>query len=103
MKRMMLVMLCVLALLLAGCSQVNQTNSFVGFASPESLLTPVATIPLEATVAPQITAPPVVQLEVQPTPDMLDTGAPMHTDTPTSPVPTPPPEESPGDFGGFNG
>ncbi|MFH1512529.1 MAG: hypothetical protein ABIG45_04140 [Bacillota bacterium] len=91
MKRILLIALCLLALLLAGCTAVNQTNSFVDQTLPEVTASPVAT------VAPETTPPPVVQLNVQPTP------APGLPVTPAPDTPSPAPEESPGEFGGFNG
>ena len=89
-KRILLLACCASLLLLAGCASINQTNSFV------DLPTPAATAAPEATAAPDWTAPPVIRLEIEPTP------APGNTATPPPPTPSQP-EESPGEFGGFNG
>ncbi len=102
MKRSLLAAICILALGLAGCTTVNQTNSFVVNPTPETVsvpevtLTPAFTATPEATAAPDATQPHVVLLEVQPTP------APGTTDmpAPATPTSTPPAQNSPG---GFNG
>ncbi len=91
MKRLLLVALFLFTLLLAGCASVNQTNRFV-----EQTL-PGITAPPVVTAAPETTLPPVVQLNVQPTP------APGLPVTPAPDMPSPTPEESPGESGGFNG
>ena len=104
MKRILLAALCLLALLLAGCTAVNQTNSFVALPTasvPEATAAPVVTIVPEVTVIPEITVTPetsqpqVVPLNVKPAPQETEGAAPV------SPSPEPP-EESPG-AGGFNG
>lgn len=90
MKRLLFAGLCALALLLAGCAQINQTNSFAELPTPETTAMP------EGTATPEFTPPPVVHLEIVPT------LAPGTTATPPPPTPSQP-EESPGDFDGFNG
>lgn len=102
MKRSLLAAVCLLSLLLAGCTTVNQTNSFIVNPAPETVSRPEVTATPEATVIPEVTAtpettqPPVVQLEIQPTPTPGTTDKPP-TVTPTA---TPPAENKPG---GFNG
>lgn len=106
MKRILLTACCLLALLLAGCTSVNQTNSFVVLSPsetvgaseagvvPEAAAASEVTATPEATAAPNATLPPVVPLIVQPTPTP-ETGEPSPPETPS-----PQPEGSPG---GFNG
>jgi hypothetical protein len=102
MKRSLLAAVCVLLLLLAGCTAVNQTNSFAVNPAPETVSRPEITATPEVTVIPEVTATPettqlpVVQLEIQPTP------APGTTDKPptVTPTATPATENKPG---GFNG
>ena len=97
MKRILLAVCCALALLLAGCTTVNQTNSFAELPTPEATDTPQITGAPEMTDIPVVTAtptlPPMVQLEVQPT------NAPGSTGIPPS-EPTETPDSSPN---GFNG
>ena len=50
MKRSLLAALCILVLLLAGCTTVNQTNSFVVRPTPEAQSMP------EITATPEVTA-----------------------------------------------
>lgn len=90
MKRVLFAGLCALVLLLAGCAQINQTNSFVELPTPEPSAEQGITAP------PAWTPPPPVRLEIVPT------FAPGTTVTPPPPTPSQP-EESPGEFGGFNG
>jgi hypothetical protein len=90
MKRILLAGLCALALLLAGCADINQNNSFAELPTPETTAMP------EVTATPELTPPPVVHLEI------LPTLAPGTTATPAPPTPSQP-LESPGEFGGFNG
>jgi hypothetical protein len=102
MKRGLLFMFCLLLLALAGCTAVNQTNSFVVMpqtAEPEASATPAVTPP------PEIIWLPAEQTDLPPTnmPEATDTQAPAATDTPAptaAPTPTQAPENSPG---GFNG
>lgn len=105
MKRMLLAGLCALALVLAGCTAVNQTNSFVELPTPEATETmeitypPVVTATPDGASLPDITQPPMVQLEVQPTNAPGTTQMPDATQ-PGAPTPSPTPE---GSGGGMNG
>lgn len=102
MKRILLAAICILAMLLAGCTEINQNNSFIAIPTPETTsvplvtATPADTLAPEATPAPQGGQPPVVLLEIEPT------SAPGATDMPpmVTPTATPPAQNSPG---GFNG
>ena len=96
MKRIFLALCCVLALLLAGCTTINQTNSFTELPTPLATETPVVTGAPEIMVTPGITVtpaepgtptlPPMVQLDVRPTQAPGDTTLPqdMPTETPGS-------------------
>ena len=103
MKRMLLIGLCALALVLAGCTTVNQTNSFVELPTPEATETMDITYPPDVTATPDgaslpdMTQPPMVQLEVQPT---HVPGTTQMPDTYEPDVPSPTPE---GSGGGMNG
>jgi hypothetical protein len=85
MKRMLLAIVCALALVFSGCTDINQTNSFTELPTPAQ------------TEQPQITAPPVQ-------PDQMPTLAPNGTPTPPPPPPSvsPAPDESPA-IPGING
>lgn len=103
-KRGLLLMICLFLLVLAGCTAVNQTNTFVELppaGTPEAAATP------ELTKPPEITQPPVVEPDVQPTdtPDVTSSLSPGATDTPApTEAPTPTPTQEPeGSPGGFNG
>jgi|GEM_PF-3423672 len=100
MKRVYLALLCVLALLLAGCTDINQNNSFVG----QPTAKPAAQT--EIPVTPAATQPPVITPDAQPLviPEMtLAPGGenPISIDMPdvTEPLPT----DTPAPNSGFNG
>ena len=106
MKRSLLAVLCVLVLLLAGCTTINQTNSFVvrptseAQSTPEITATPEVTATPDAMTVPEDTQPPVVQLEIQPTPEPGSTDMPADMPWTAVPSSTPAPSNSPA---GFNG
>ena len=105
MKRVLLVLCCLMVLGFYGCTSMNQTNRFAVMPEAELTATPEVTAPPVMTVAPESTPQPVVQLVVAPTDTVVDVTLPADmlpaTDTPTlTQAPTPSPEGSPG---GFNG
>ncbi len=69
MKRIVLALLCVLALLLAGCTDINQNNSFVGQPTAE----PATQTQIPET--PEATQPPAATTDLGP----ADTFEPMGT------------------------
>ena len=95
MKRILLAAICILALLLAGCTEINQNNSFSVNPAPETQSAPEVTATPEVTPAPEGVQPPVVLLEIEPT------SAPGATDMPPMATPTATPAQS--SPGGFNG
>lgn len=105
MKRVLLALLCVLALCMAGCTDVNQTNSFVDLPTAEPVqqtavpTAPDITQPPVITQTPQSTAVPA-QTETEPQGEPgMENVQPLET---AQPAPTVTPTESP-EGGGFNG
>jgi hypothetical protein len=86
-KQILLAVCCALALLLMGCTVVNQTNSFAEMPTPEATATPQSTATPEATATPAEsglpTLPPMVQLEGSPTDAPGSTELPEPTVTPS--------------------
>lgn len=86
MKRILLAVCCALALLLVGCTEVNQTNSFVEMPTPEITAPPLVTATPEATATPAGSSlpslPPMVQLEVIPTDTPGESEQPLPAETP---------------------
>jgi len=90
MKRVLLAALCVLALILAGFTTVNQTNSFVDLPTAETQQQ------TENPTLPAVTQPPVMTPAATPA---------QTTAVPDGPQvsPAPSPEESPAVSNGLNG
>ena len=105
MKRILLFFVCLLLLVLAGCTTVNQTNRFVAL---QPTTAPEATQPPVVTATPE-PSPPVVELILQPTAAPSATDMPVVTNEPVTtntiaPTATPVPSQTPeGSPGGFNG
>ena len=105
MKRVYLALLCVLALLLAGCTDINQNNSFVGQPTAETQTQ------TEVPEMPDATLPPAAEIQPVVTPEaaLAPAGEQMLNPSPQTPLPTNTPDatepvpESPAPENGFNG